>query len=134
MHPGRLLLVDQNDDFLDGLCSLLEKDPGLKVLGRAHTAREAIERAREMQPDLVLLDLSLPDLNGFKVVPWLKALDPRPLVVVMSFHASRAAELAALAVGADACISKTDTPNVLLYTLQDLLWPESPLARATRSG
>jgi DNA-binding NarL/FixJ family response regulator len=127
-----LLLVDGNDDFLDGLSALLEKDPGLKVAGRAHTAKEAIERTRALRPDLVVLDVSLPDLNGFQVVPWLKALTPAPRVLMMSFHPSRAAEVAAVAVGADACISKTDVPDLLLYTLQDLLWPESPLSLAMK--
>jgi DNA-binding response OmpR family regulator len=82
----------------------------------------------------VLLDVSLPDMNGFQVVPWLKALKPAPLVLIMSFHPSRTAELAALTVGADACISKTDVSDHLLFTLQELLWPESPLALATKIG
>lgn len=134
MQQGRLLLVDQNDDFLDGLCSLVEKEPGLKVVGRAHSAAEAIERARAVQPDLVLMDVALHDMSGFHAVPWLKALRPAPRVLLMSFHPSRTAELAGLTVGADGCISKTDVPDVLLFTLQDLLWPNAPFSLAMKTG
>jgi DNA-binding NarL/FixJ family response regulator len=134
VQPGRLLLVDQNDDFLDGLCSLVEKDPGLKVVGRAHSAAEAIERTQALHPDLVLMDVALHDKSGFQVVPWLKGLRPAPRVLLMTFHSSRVVEAAGVGVGADGCISKTDVPDVLLFTIQDLLWPDSPLALATRTG
>jgi DNA-binding NarL/FixJ family response regulator len=129
-----LLLVDQNDDFLDGMSALLERDLSFEIVGRAHTAREAVERCRTLRPDVVLLDVSLPDQNGFQVAPWLKALKPAPRVLMMSFHPSRVAELAAITVGADACISKAEVPDQLLPVLRDLLWPESPLALATRTG
>ena len=121
MHRRRVLLVDQNDDFLDGLCSLLAKDPGLEVVGRAHTASQAIERARDLRPDLVLLDVSLADLSGFKAVPRLKALRPAPLVLLMTFHESRAADRAATGAGADGCLSKAGVPDRLLLTLKELL-------------
>ena len=120
MHRRRVLLVDQNDDFLDGLCSLLAKDPGFEVVGRAHTATAAIERARDRSPELVLLDASLTDMSGFKALPRLKALRPTPLVLLMTFHESRAAGLAATQAGADGCLLKTDVPDRLLSTLQEL--------------
>ena len=119
-HRRTVLLVDQNDDFLDGLCSLLAKDPGFEVVGRAHTGLEAIERARERSPDLVLLDASLTDMSGFQVLPRLKALRPSPLVLLMTFHGSRAAGLAATQAGADRCVSKTGVPGRLLPTLREL--------------
>ena len=120
----RLLLVDQNDDFLDGLRSLLEKDPGIVVMGRAHSASEAMALAPMLRPHLVLMDVSLSDMSGFRAVPGLKALKPAPLVLLMTFHGSRAAGQAALEAGADGCVSKTDVPDRLLLTLQELLWPE----------
>ena len=120
-HRRTVLLVDQNDDFLDGLCSLLAKDADFEVVGRAHTGIEAIERAKDRSPDLVLLDASLADMSGFTAVPRLKALRPSPLVVLMAFHGSRAAGLAAAQAGADACVSKADVPDRLLLTLRELL-------------
>ena len=128
MTPRRLLLVDQNDDFLDGLCALIAKDPTLEIAGRAHSGMEAIERAKEMRPDLVLMDVSLPDMSGFDVVPWLKEQQPAPVVLLATFHQSRVTELAAVKVGADACVSKTDLPGQLLFLLQELLFPEGAQA------
>ena len=119
MPRRRVLVVDQNDDFLDGLCSLLTNDPGLEVVGRAHTAAEAIERAEALSPDLVLLDVSLSDTGGFKAVRRLKALHPAPLVLLMIFHKSHAADVAALGAGADGCVSKAGVPDRLLRTLRE---------------
>lgn len=125
MDRRRVLLVDQNDDFMDSLCALMAKDPGLKVVGRAHSAGRAIDRARELLPDLVLMDVSLPDRSGFEVVPWLKEQRPAPLVLLTTFHQSRITELAAMKVGADACLSKSELPDRLLLVLRELLWPEA---------
>ena len=119
----RVLLVDRNDDFLDGLCSLLEKEPGLEIVGRAHSAQQAIARASKLAPDIVLMDVSLPDVSGFRVVPRLKALRPTPLVLLMTFHDSRAAVQAALEAGADRCLSKIDIFDRLLLTLHELVDP-----------
>jgi two-component system, NarL family, nitrate/nitrite response regulator NarL len=124
LHRRRVLLVDPSDAFLDGLCALMAKDPGLKVVGRAHSAGAAIDRARELLPDLVLMDVSLPDRSGFEVVPWLKEQRPTPRVLLTTCHQSRITELAAMKVGADACMSKTELPDRLLLVLQELLWPE----------
>ncbi|HEX5045051.1 MAG TPA: response regulator transcription factor [Candidatus Polarisedimenticolaceae bacterium] len=124
MDRRRVLLVDQNDDFLDGLSALIAEDPGLEVAGRAHSGIEAIERARDLRPDLVLMDVALPDMSGFDAVPWLKRQQPSPLVLLATFHQSRVAELAAMKVGADACVSKTALPDHLLLMLQELLFPE----------
>lgn len=121
----RLLLVDKNDDFLDGLRALLEKDPGIAVVGRAHSASEALQRIPQLRPHLVLMDVCLSDMTGFSAVSKLKALKSAPLVLLMTFHGSRAAGEAALKAGADGCVFKTDLPDRLLLTLQELLWPES---------
>ena len=121
----RLLLVDQNDDFLDGLRSLLEKDPGIVVVGRAHSASEALARVPELRPHLILMDVSLSDMSGFRAVSKLKVLEPSPLVLLMTFHGSRAVGEAAREAGADGCVFKTDVPERLLLTLQELLWPQS---------
>ena len=124
MRPRRLLLVDENHAFLDDLCVRIAKDPGLEVAARVRTGREAIERTRELQPDLVLVDALLPDMSGFEAVTWLKEQRPAPLVVLMTFDGSRIVELASMKVGADACVPKAELPGRLLLLVQELLWPE----------
>ena len=130
----RLLLVDRNDDFLDGLRSLLEHEPGTEVVGRAHSASEAIARARRLRPHLVLMDVALSDMSGFKAVAKLKALPSAPRVVLMTFHGSRAAREAAHEAGADGCVSKADAPDRLLLTLQEILWAEPASGKLAAGG
>ena len=130
----RLLLVDRNDDFLDGLRSLLEHEPGTEVVGRAHSASEAIARARRLRPHLVLMDVALSDMSGFQAVAKLKALPSAPRVVLMTFHASHAAREPAHEAGADGCVSKAEAPDRLLLTLQEILWPDLASRKLAAGG
>jgi DNA-binding NarL/FixJ family response regulator len=119
----RVLLVDGNDDFLDGLASLMAKRPGLEIVGRAHLGFEAVERARSLSPDLVLMDVSLKDMSGFEAVDLIKAHPRAPKVLLMTFHESRAAVSAALASGADGCLSKSSMTERLLSVIEGLVGP-----------
>jgi len=119
----RVLLVDENDDFLDGLASLMAKQPGLEVVGRAHLGHEAVERAKSLSPDLVLMDVSLKDMSGFEAVDLIKAHPGAPKVVLMTFHESRAAVTAAMASGADGCLSKSSMTDRLLQVVELLVGP-----------
>ena len=124
--PGRrVLLVDENDDFLDGIASLISKQPGLEVVGRAHLGFQAVERARSLSPDLVLMDVSLRDMSGFEAADLIKAHPRAPKVLLMTFHESRAAVTAAFASGADGCLPKSGVTAQLLYTIETLLGPAS---------
>ena len=125
MTSRRVLLVDENDDFLDGLASLMADRPGLEVVGRAHRGSEAVQRAGSLSPDLVLMDVSLRDMSGFEAVHLIKNQSPAPKVLLMTFHESRAAVTAALASGADGCLSKSSVTERLLQVIDGLLGPES---------
>jgi DNA-binding NarL/FixJ family response regulator len=116
-----VLLVDENDDFLDGLVSLMAKRPGLEVVGRAHLGFEAVNRVGSLSPDLVLMDVSLRDISGFEAVHLMKTQSPAPKVLLMTFHESRAAVSAALASGADGCLSKSSVSERLLQVIDGLL-------------
>lgn len=122
MTSRRVLLVDENDDFLDGLASLMADRPGLEVVGRAHRGCEAVQRAGSLSPDLVLMDVSLRDMSGFEAVHQIKSQSPAPKVLLMTFHESRAAVTAALASGADGCLSKASVSERLLQVIEDLQW------------
>ena len=117
----RVLLVGQNDDYWDGLCSLLREDCSLKLVGRAHSAAEALERAHQLDPDLVLMDVSLPDGSGFEMAWQLKSFPKPPRVLLLTFHMSHAAEAQALAAGADGCLAKSEIPHRLLISIATLL-------------
>ena len=123
MSAKRVLLVDENDDFLDGIASWLAGQGGLVLVGRAHSGDEAVDRARQLAPDLVLMDISLPDMTGFEAARLIKAGLPAPKVFLMTFHESRAAVVAAFAVGADGCFSKSAVTEALPRAIEALFGP-----------
>lgn len=79
----RVLLVDDHDAFRSAARALLESD-GFEVVGEAATGREAVRLGRDLHPDVVLLDLRLPDTDGIAVAVELATVVPRPLVVLVS--------------------------------------------------
>src|SRR5262245_45261707 len=106
MLDARVLLVDGNDDILDGLSAWIESCPGFSVVGVAHSAREAYEKMFLVSPDVVLMDMSLPDANALDVCRRLRSRPGAPLIALMTFHDSAAVRSAARAAGADAFIAK----------------------------
>jgi DNA-binding NarL/FixJ family response regulator len=129
-----VLLVDENDDFLDGLTAWLLKTPGLEVVGRAHSGREAMVRIEASSPHLVIMDASLTDVSGFEVTRRIKSRPPAPVVVLTTFHESRAASSAALEAGADLCVSKTEITHRLLPAIADLMELGKEPGREGREG
>ena len=78
-----ILIVDDYAPFRDSARSLLESE-GFDVVGEAGDGGSALERARELQPDIVLLDVHLPDVDGFEVAERLQILRPAPIVILTS--------------------------------------------------
>lgn len=113
MAQKRVLLVDHNDDFLDGLREWLVGLADLDIVGAVQSGREAIDEIDRLDPDLVLVDTTLPDLNGFEVIRRIKNRPDAPLVALMTFHDSHAVRLEAEAVGADSCLLKSRTDRLL---------------------
>jgi DNA-binding NarL/FixJ family response regulator len=116
----RLLLVGDNDDLLDAYAAWLVLTPGLKVAGRAHSCEEAISRAAELAPDVVVMDLSLPDASGLHATRRIKAEVEGPFVVLTSFYVNDVVRKEARAAGADACISKSEITEQLVFEIERL--------------
>ena len=121
MARKRVLLVDENDDFLDGLASWLAKQQGLEVAGRAHSGMEAVDRAAQLLPHLILMNISLKDMSGFEAVRQIKARPAPPKILLMTFHESRAAVIAAFAAGADGCVFTSEVTEGLLHAVEAVL-------------
>ncbi len=85
----RVLLADDHQLFREGVRSMLEKDPGIEVVGEAPNGRSALDLARETAPDVVIMDVSMPDLNGFEATRQIKAALPKARVIALSAHADR---------------------------------------------
>jgi SARP family transcriptional regulator, regulator of embCAB operon len=84
----RVLIVDDVAAVREALRLLLSEEPGLEVVGEAADGHEALELAAALRPDLVLLDLEMPRLDGLAVIPRLRAQPYPPQIVAMSMHAA----------------------------------------------
>jgi DNA-binding NarL/FixJ family response regulator len=120
---ARVLLVDENDDFLDGLAAWIGACPGFEIAGIAHSGREALQRIDLLEPDVVLMDISLPDMNGLEVTRRISARARKPLVILMTFHDLTAIRVEASLAGADACLAKPEIARNFLDTA-GRLWAE----------
>jgi DNA-binding NarL/FixJ family response regulator len=88
--PSRVLMVDDHPVVLAGLKALVDADPDFEVVGKARDGRTALRLAKELLPDIVVLDISLPELNGIEVATALLAERPECRVLVLTVHEERA--------------------------------------------
>jgi len=116
----RLLIIDDHASFLDALANMLEQVPGIDVVGCAKDGRQGLLAATELKPDTVLVDFSMPELDGVSVTRELKAWPNPPTVVMMSLHADPEYRDMALAAGVDAFLTKTDLHDELIPLLTRL--------------
>jgi len=121
MNRARLVLVDQNDLLLDMLSACLGRIEGLEVAGTARTGSTAVTLVDQVAPDVVLLNLTLPDMSGLTALRWMKSLPRAPLVIMMTFDCSKAARAAICELGADDCIIKSDLAQAIWPTVERLL-------------
>ena len=114
----RVLLADDHAIVRRGLKSLLESEPGLTVVAEAGDGLEAVRLATELQPDMVVLDIAMPLLNGIDVAARLQSMERPPRVVVLSMHNDESYILRALAAGARAYLLKDATDEDLLPAIR----------------
>ncbi|MGI9861647.1 response regulator transcription factor [Moorella naiadis] len=126
----RLLLVDDHTLIRKGLRLLMASWEGFEVVGEASNGQEAIELALELRPNIVLMDIYMPRMNGLEATRRLKALLPEVKVVILTVADDDEAFRAALEVGAEGYLLKTVEPQHLYYLLQEVARGEVPLAAA----
>jgi two-component system nitrate/nitrite response regulator NarL len=88
MTPVRVLIADDHRLFAEALEAVLSSEPRIEVVGRASDGGEAVELARRLEPDLVILDISMPVLDGFEAAAALEALQPTPAVLMLTGSSS----------------------------------------------
>lgn len=102
----RVIVVDDHRIVREGLVTLLERQPGLKVVAQAETGTEAVKLARELAPDIVIMDISLPDLNGVEATRRILSRRTRTKVIALSMHTDRRFVIESLKAGASAYLLK----------------------------
>lgn len=115
-----ILLVDDIASVREALRWVLESEPGLVVVGEAADGMAALLEAHRLQPDVVILDLMLPALDGLAVARRIKAMPAPPLVVVLSVHGGAAARKRAAAAGVDGFVEKSGGWVPLIELLRTL--------------
>lgn len=117
----RLLLVDDQPAVLRGLRVRFHLEPDLQVVGEASTGREALTMARTLMPDVVLLDIEMPGMDGIEVTTALHTVVPQSAVVILSIHTDRQTRVRAQAAGAIAFVEKRGTTDTLLVAIRQAI-------------
>ena len=106
--PKRILIADDDEDLRRVIRWFLESRTTYEVCGEAVNGFDAIEKARTLNPDLILLDYSMPDMNGVETGAVLKAMLPEVPIILFTSQDTVAIESAAISVGIRAVVPKTD--------------------------
>ena len=116
----RILLADDFAVVRRALRVLLETQRDWKVCGEAETGQEAVEKSQQLKPDVVILDVSMPVLNGFGAAKAIKLLSPHTAILLYSVHHSKAFQVEAQRIGVDGYISKADGGQEILRVIDGL--------------
>jgi DNA-binding NarL/FixJ family response regulator len=102
----RVLVVDDHTAMAEGLRYLIEAQEDLSVIGRAADGREALRKVEELQPEVVIMDISMPELNGIEATELIRQRSPHTQVVILSMHSNQERVWRALRAGAHGYIPK----------------------------
>ena len=120
MAPLRILLVDDFASWRSYVASVLQERECFEVVGEAADGQEAIEKATELQPDLILMDIAMPKLNGIEAARRIRDRAANSKIVFISLEISDELAEAAVAVGAQAYLAKREIRAKLLPTIDRL--------------
>jgi two-component system response regulator NreC len=113
----RIILADDHAIFRQGLRALLENQPRMEVLAEAENGREAVRLARELSPDLVIMDLTMPGLNGVEATRQITSASPKIKVIALSMHADQRRVGEMLAAGASGYLLKDSAFEELIQAI-----------------
>jgi DNA-binding NarL/FixJ family response regulator len=116
----RVVLCDDVAELRSLMRAALEKDASLEVVGEAGTGREAAALAAELQPDVIVLDLSMPDMDGLEALPLIRALSPASAVLVFTGFGAAQMGRAALRRGAHRYMEKGSRMSVLAEAVREI--------------
>ena len=118
MRSLSILIADDHEVVRRGIRSLLEARPEWKICGEAATGRETIDKAKKLRPDLVLLDLTMPELDGLEAIPQILHVCPDTKILVLTMHDSGEMATRVLAAGASGLVLKSDAGRDLVLAVQ----------------
>ena len=127
--PIRILLADDHTVVRDGLRALLEKQPDMTVVAEASDGRDSIRLAEEQSPDVVVMDIGMPSLNGIEATRRILAANPRTAVVMLSMHQDESYVLRSLKAGAKGYLLKDSLRGDVIDAIRAVAQGRSFLTR-----
>jgi len=117
MGAVKVLVVDDHDLFRRGLIEVLEEEPDIEVVGEARNGKEAVQKAAELAPDVVFMDLNMPEQSGIEATAYLNQNSPDVKVLVLTVSEEAADLFRALRVGALGYVLKISSPREIIEAL-----------------
>jgi DNA-binding NarL/FixJ family response regulator len=117
----RVLVVDDHEAVRKGVCAILSTRLDIEVCGEADNGKVAIEKAKALRPDLVILDVTMPVLNGFDAAREIRKILPEVQILMLSMHESKQLLEEAKRVGVNGYVTKTQASHTLLKAVDTLL-------------
>lgn len=121
----RIVLADDHAVLRSGLRLLIDNQPGLQVVGEAGNGTEAVAKARDLQPEMILLDLNMPDMDGLTALPLLRQASPGSRILILTMHDDVGYLQEALRAGASGYILKKAVDSDLLTAIQTIMRGET---------
>jgi DNA-binding NarL/FixJ family response regulator len=120
MGALRILIADDHDLMRRGLKSLLEAHPGWEIVAEAHTGAEAAAKVEELKPDIAILDITMPELNGLEAARRIRKISPRTEILILSMHYSDKLIRDILETGVRGYVVKSDSDRDLVIAVEAL--------------
>jgi two-component system response regulator NreC len=130
MSPMKILVADDNQLVRRGIAGLLSADKSWEVCGEASNANEVLQKVMDLRPDLILLDVSMPGMNGLDTAQLLRKQLPALKILIVSQHDTRMLLPRSLEAGAHGCIDKARIATDLLPMLRSMLQKTSQDGKA----
>lgn len=116
-----VLIVDDHPLLREGVAAVLEAEPDIQVVGEAADGRDAIEQFQRLRPDVVLMDLQMPGVDGVEAIGAIRALAPEARIIVLTTYAGDVRALSALRAGATGYLLKSSLRRELIDTIRAVL-------------
>jgi DNA-binding NarL/FixJ family response regulator len=129
MAPIRILLADDHTVVRDGLRALLEKQPDMIVVGEAGDGRETVRLAEEQLPDVIVMDIAMPNMNGIEATRRITGSNPQTAVVILSMHQDESYVLRSLKAGAKGYLLKDSLRSDVIEAIRSVAQGRSFLTR-----
>lgn len=120
MKPLRILIADDHEIVRRGLRALLEAQPNWEVAGEAITGRQAVDEAKRLLPDLVIMDITMPEMNGLEATRQIRRAVPKTEILILSVHDSEQLVREVLEAGARGYVLKSDAGRELIAAVETL--------------